>query len=39
MLEVLKFIFQDFWHWLGAFLMLTIICGSFAGLITIVKSK
>ena len=22
MLEILRFIFQDFWHWLGTFLLL-----------------
>lgn len=25
MLDILKFVFQDFWHWLGAFLMLVIV--------------
>ena len=26
MIAVLEFIFQDFWHWLGAFLFLMAIC-------------
>ena len=26
MIEVLEFIFQDFWHWLGYVIMIAIIC-------------
>lgn len=26
MIAVLEFIFQDFWHWLGTFLLLMAIC-------------
>lgn len=26
MIEVLEWIFQDFWHWLGVFLLLIAIC-------------
>ena len=26
MIEVLEFIFQDFWHWLGSVIMIAIIC-------------
>ena len=25
MIEILQFIFQDFWHWLGSFIMLGLI--------------
>lgn len=25
MIEILEFIFQDFWHWLGTFLLIFII--------------
>lgn len=25
MIEVLEFIFQDFWHWLGSVIMIAII--------------
>lgn len=25
MLDILEFIFQDFWHWLGSFLLLGVI--------------
>lgn len=25
MLEVVRFIFQDFWHWLGALIMLSVV--------------
>lgn len=27
MLEILQFIFSDFWHWLGATIMLGVISG------------
>lgn len=27
MLPVLQFLFSDFWHWLGAFLMLWMLTG------------
>lgn len=30
MVDVLRFIFQDFWHWLGSFLMLTVVSGALA---------
>lgn len=33
MLEVLQFIFQDFWHWLGTVIILAVIASSFGGLI------
>lgn len=26
MIEVLEFIFQDFWHWLGTLFLLAVIC-------------
>lgn len=26
MMQVLEFIFQDFWHWLGTFVLLLAIC-------------
>jgi hypothetical protein len=27
MMDVLNFIFQDFWHWLGTFILLGVIFG------------
>jgi hypothetical protein len=30
MLEVLQFVFSDFWHWLGTAILLTIVCGCLA---------
>jgi len=35
MLEVLQFIFQDFWHWLGTAILLGIIASSLGGFIKI----
>lgn len=35
MLDILKFIFQDFWHWLGAFLMLAAVAEGIGGFIRI----
>lgn len=32
MMEVLKFIFQDFWHWLGMLCLLAVIFGGLGGL-------
>ena len=26
MIEVMEFIFQDFWHWLGTVIMIAVIC-------------
>jgi hypothetical protein len=34
-LEILNFIFQDFWHWLGTFLLLGVVSNAFTGLIRI----
>lgn len=40
MLDILKFLFSDFWHWLGAFLMIVVIAESFGNFIRIViKTK
>jgi len=39
MIEVLQFIFQDFWHWLGSAFLLAIIASAFAGLIKIILPK
>lgn len=40
MLEVLKFIFQDFWHWLGTLILLAVIAEGVGGMFrkTIIKS-
>jgi hypothetical protein len=35
-MDVLSFIFQDFWHWLGAAILLSIIFGSLARLFTVI---
>jgi len=35
MIEVLQFIFRDFWTWLGTAILLAIIVSSFGGLIRI----
>lgn len=32
MLEILEFIFQGFWVWVGSFLMLALVCGAIVGL-------
>lgn len=37
-LDVLKFIFQDFWHWLGTVIIIEIICGMFTGIVLINKN-
>ena len=41
MLDILKFIFQDFWHWLGALLLLSVIAEGIGGIFrkTIIKSS
>lgn len=41
MLEVLQFIFQSFWHWLGSFLLLAVISEGIGGLFRtiIIKDK
>jgi hypothetical protein len=43
MLDILKFIFQDFWHFLGTLLLLETVCGGIKGLflrnITITKDN
>jgi hypothetical protein len=36
MLEVMKFIFSDFWHWLGTAVLLAIIASAFGGFIKII---
>ena len=33
MLDILKFIFQDFWHWLGAVLIIIVISDGIAGIL------
>ena len=33
MLEILQFIFSDFWIWLGTFLLLAVVCNGLAHLI------
>ena len=35
MLEVLKFVFSNFWIWLGATIMLAIVVEGFTGIIKI----
>jgi hypothetical protein len=32
MLEILKFIFQDFWHWLGSLILLAVIAEGLGGM-------
>jgi hypothetical protein len=32
MLEVLQFIFQDFWHWFGSFLIILVIASGIGGI-------
>jgi hypothetical protein len=39
MLEVLQFMFKDFWHWLGGFFYLDIIAWAFVSLIHIVFNR
>ena len=33
MLDILKFIFQDFWHWLGTVLNIIVISDGIAGIL------
>lgn len=33
MLDILKFIFQDFWHWLGTVLIIIVISDGIAGVL------
>ena len=33
MLEILRFIFQSFWHWAGAFLIICVIITGIVGII------
>ena len=33
MLGILKFIFQDFWHWLGTLLIIIVISDGIAGIL------
>lgn len=33
MLDILKFIFQDFWHWLGTLLIIIAISDGIAGIL------
>lgn len=41
MLDILEFIFQDFWHWFGTFLFLTVITDGLSGMFrkVIIKTK
>src|SRR5205085_2668506 len=32
MLEILQFVFQDFWHWLGTFFLLAVLVGGISQL-------
>ena len=32
-MEVLEFVFKNFWHWLGSFLLLGVIFGGISGLV------
>ena len=33
MLDILKFIFEDFWHWLGTLLIIIVISDGIAGIL------
>jgi hypothetical protein len=35
MIEILEFIFRDFWTWLGTIFILSVVCGSLFGLIRV----
>ena len=39
MLEILKFIFQDFWHWLGTLILIAVVAEGIGGLFTKVIVK
>jgi len=39
MLAVLQFIFQDFWHWLGAVILLGVIAEGLGGLFRVVINR
>lgn len=32
MLDILEFVFQDFWHWFGSFLLLAVIGRTLIGI-------
>ena len=39
MIEILEFMFRDFWTWLGSFLMLCVIASMPRSLVKIVTNK
>ena len=41
MLDILEFIFQDFWHWFGTFLFLIVIVDGLSGMFrtVVIKTK
>lgn len=39
MLDILRFIFSDFWHWLGATLMLAVVSGGLGSIRGIVSYR
>jgi hypothetical protein len=39
MIEILEFMFRDFWTWLGSFLMLCVIASMPCSLVKIVTNK
>jgi D-alanyl-lipoteichoic acid acyltransferase DltB (MBOAT superfamily) len=39
MLEVLKFIFSSFWHWLGTLVLVAVVSGGLAKVVYAFRSK
>jgi len=39
MLEILKFIFQDFWHWLGTVIILGVIAEGLGGMFRVIIKR
>jgi hypothetical protein len=39
MLEILQYIFSDFWHWLGTLLLLSAVAHGLGGAINIIWRK
>jgi hypothetical protein len=37
MLEILQFIFRDFWTWLGTLILLSVVAGAFVGAVTALR--
>ena len=39
LMDVFRFFFGNFWRWLGATIMLAVICGGLRGLFTLIVAR